>query len=104
MVIRDQQAWKALWEEMHTTMTPMPALPDVDFTREMIVGAFLGQKPTGGYSVRITRISQTAGGFQVDFKESRPSPDSIVTQALTQPYHLIVLSKHEGKIDFVAGR
>jgi hypothetical protein len=100
VVIRDSDAWKSLWKEMQSQRTPAPATPDVDFSREMVVGVFLGQKPTGGYSVRVTRIEQAPDVLKVEFKETRPAPDSIVTQALTQPYHLVVVPKQEGRLDF----
>lgn len=101
IVIRDQDQWVALWRS-HSSIRagPSPA-PSVDFSVEMVVGVFLGQKSTGGYEVEITRAEEAGTQLRLYYRESSPSPDAIVTQALSQPYHLVRIPKSQASPIFI---
>ncbi len=61
----------------------------------MVVGLFLGQKTTGGYSVEITRAEVDGSNLRFYYRESSPPKDAVVAQVLTQPYHLVRLSRSQ---------
>lgn len=86
--VRSEAEWKALWSQ-HTSnkigQTPAPAL---DFRRSMVVGIFLGDRPSSGYGVRITRIQVTKEALWVTYQETKPNPDLIQLTVMTQPFHL----------------
>jgi len=46
----------------------------------------LGEKPTGGYAVRITEVTLAGQALQVAATITEPAEDAMVTQALTHPY------------------
>ena len=54
-VIDDQLAWERIWELTNISI-PTDALPEVDFTKEMIIGAYLGQTTSAGYSIEISSL------------------------------------------------
>lgn len=55
-----------------------------------------GEKPTGGFSIKPESVTKTAyGNIYVTAQVVSPSPDMIVTQALTYPYALIVIEDEE---------
>jgi PrcB C-terminal len=66
----------------------------VDFDREMVVGIFLGEKSTGGYEVEIVRAEQRDSSLYFYYREKAPPPGAMVTQALTQPFHLVRVAKY----------
>lgn len=97
-VVLDQAAWDALWLQ-HTgggtgPSTPAPA---VDFSTEMVIGVWLGNRPTGGYAARIEAVvpAQILGapgapaGVAVSIREDQPNPKAVVTQAVTRPFHIV---------------
>ena len=47
--------------------------------------ARLGERPTGGYSVVVTRITRRGPRLQIECVIGRPEPGAIVTQVLTSP-------------------
>ena len=54
LVVRDRATWLDLWKRIYrvdTRLGEYPKLPEVDFSREMLVVAALGQQPTSGYSI-----------------------------------------------------
>src|SRR5687768_7556191 len=52
-VVRDATTWRGAWATIWGDVSPAPALPTVDFSRDMVVVAALGQRPTGGFSIVI---------------------------------------------------
>ena len=96
VTVRSAAEWGALWKENGAT-APLPA---VDFSREMVVGVFLGTRPTAGYGVEIVRAVGNSGAFVVEYVETRPSRDTITAQVLTAPYHLAAIPTHEGTVTF----
>lgn len=93
VVIQDASAWAALWEKHKKNHVPVPALPSIDFSQQIILGVFLGTRPTGCYSVLIQRIYTDGGTVFVEYKESTPSADAICTQALTAPSELVAVPR-----------
>jgi hypothetical protein len=88
--------WAALWKE-NGVNAPLPA---VDFSREMVVGVFLGTRPTAGYGVEIVRAIGNSSVLVVEFVEAAPPRDAITAQILTAPFHLAAMPKHGGEVTF----
>ena len=67
-VIRDSVAWRELWTRINRPFVPAPALPTIDFAREMIVVAALGSRPNAGYDVVIESAEQDSAGIQISVR------------------------------------
>lgn len=94
-VIRNQGEWKALWKRHSSADASPPPAPIIDFNREMVVGIFLGEKRTGGYEVEIVRAERHDSALYFYYREKTPAAGEMVTQALTQPFHLVKVAKYE---------
>ncbi|HEY5072252.1 MAG TPA: protease complex subunit PrcB family protein [Caulobacteraceae bacterium] len=75
------------------------ALPSFDEAKETALAVYLGQRPTGGYGVRLISAQVEAGVMRVHVAERRPPPDSFTTQALTTPFAIFVFAGPSQKID-----
>lgn len=94
-VIRNRDEWNAFWKR-HSSTDIHPALAqNLNFDREMVVGIFLGEKSTGGYEVEIVRAVQRDSALYFYYREESPPPGAMVTQALTQPFHLVKVAKYD---------
>ncbi|HBB95453.1 MAG TPA: hypothetical protein DC054_08675 [Blastocatellia bacterium] len=81
-VVRNAETYSAL-REMD------PSLPSLDggfFQSNTLIAAFLGERPTGGYSIS---IREEAGGFIL--AEKKPKPGSMVPQMITSPFTLVAI-------------
>ena len=94
-VIRKQDEWSAFWKRHSSTNPNPPPTPIIDFNREMVVGVFLGEKSTGGYEVEIVRAERRDSSLYFYYRGKNPLPGTMVTQALTQPFHLVKVPKYE---------
>lgn len=88
-VLRDAGAWRQFWvNNISSTAT----VPEVDFTQYMAVAVLVGQRPTAGYTVRITGIEQTTDDrLQVAYRVRSPQPGEQVAQVLTSPYAIALV-------------
>src|SRR5687767_5918182 len=67
-IVRTAAEWKALWNG-HAPMEKMPA---VDFSKNMIVGIFLGTKPSGGHDVEIVGVRTQENDLIVEYVQKQP--------------------------------
>ena len=95
IVVRSAADWRALW----AAHSPQPA-PDVDFSRSVVAGVFLGSRPSAGFRVEITNVSIQGNRAVVQFVEHRPGSDDIVAQMLTAPFHLVALPNSVRDVSF----
>jgi hypothetical protein len=93
---RTQDEWTKVWR-LHDFEGPAPK---VDFAREMVVGVFMGSRPTGGFSVEIVGTRQEGGTLIVQYRESTPGPGSMTAQVLTSPFHLVSVPRIDGDVKF----
>ena len=88
-VVRDSVIWRQLWDRINRPFFPPPALPAIDFGREMIVVAGLGARPSGGYDVIIESAARDSAGIEVALRRFTPAPGCPVAAAMTQPLDLV---------------
>ncbi len=90
-VIRDGERFRAVWQALHRNQLEPPTPPEIDFGEQIVVAAFLGRRPTGGYGVEISAIcwDETTDSAVIRVARRKPDPDAMVTQALTAPFHLV---------------
>jgi hypothetical protein len=96
VVAKTPQEWQQLWQK-HTPDRPRPA---VDFSKEMVVGVFLGSRPTAGYVLEIVSAAQDNGSLVVKYRESLPQRGTMTAQVLTSPYHLVAVPFFPGGVKF----
>jgi hypothetical protein len=89
IAIRSQSEWQKLWRQHTSTSTASAPLPVVDFDKEIVAAVFLGERPTGGYTVEISAAEVAGSLLTVFVKETSPNPGAIVTQGFTQPFHIV---------------
>ncbi len=92
-VVRDAAAWSALWPRIAGPAGPPHAAPAVDFGREMVLVAAMGQRPTGGYSIEIASVTAAGGELVANVVEQRPGPRCGTTQALTAPVDVVAIPR-----------
>lgn len=93
VLVTDEAAWKAQWQQMSATQVPAPAAPALDFSQQAVLAVYMGEQRTGGYAIEITGVELTNGKLRVTVRQTRPGQGAMVTQALTQPFHVVRIPK-----------
>ena len=95
VVITNKNAWQALWSKIYSTQYPHPQAPEIDFEKELVIGALAGEFPSGGYSIEVVELQQSHDTISISLKSTAPGPRCGVTDAFTQPVHFVKVAKPE---------
>jgi hypothetical protein len=97
VTVRTPAEWAAVWRDHSQT----ERLPQIDFTKNMVVGIFLGSKPSAGHEVEIVGVRATNSELIVEYVQRQPGRGTMAAQILTEPYHLVSVSRHDGTVRFI---
>jgi hypothetical protein len=98
VVVRTQREWESLWQRLGSG----EPRPPMDFGKKMIVGVFLGSRPTAGYRVDIVEVASQGDAVVVRYTERKPAPGRMVAQIVTAPFHLVSCDRRGGAVKFVS--
>ncbi|HTS90946.1 MAG TPA: protease complex subunit PrcB family protein [Stellaceae bacterium] len=84
--LADAAAWENAWRRIDR---PPPAA--FDAARHRGLFASQGQKPTGGFRVEVVSARREPSFVRVILRDAAPAPDMIVTQALAEPWAILLL-------------
>lgn len=101
-VVRSQADWEKLWSRHLSRQvggTPQPP-PKVDWSKEMVLAAFLGTRSTGGYKVEITAAQPQNGKLRVTVTEFTPAPGTLRSQSITYPFHFAAVPRSELPVEW----
>ena len=90
--IRDATTWEELWLDLYSGNIPIPEVPFVNFTSEMLIAVFQGERTSGGYSTNITRVTVNTLYYRVYVDEMHPGEDCGTIAVMTYPYCIIKIS------------
>ncbi|MFZ6799624.1 hypothetical protein [Undibacterium sp. Di24W] len=97
VVVKDQASWMGLWQEHNKSNAN---IPNVDFSKNMIVGLFMGQRSSGCYAIEAATLWRAAGKIQLTRRDRNPGPTTICTANITAPYLLIEIPRSDETLEF----
>lgn len=99
-VIVNEADFQRYWAQ-NMGESPNAAPRGIDWMKEQLIAIHLGERNSGGYSVRVDSIKRTrAAEITVEYVELTPRKGSINTQALTSPWVLTRMDRVAGNIVF----
>jgi len=101
MVITDPAEFTKTWQEIYREQFPRPILPDVDFSKEMVIAVFMGEQPTAGYFIDIIEVTEYADRIEVQIVKHKPAPDAPVAQVVTRPFCVAKIEKIDKPARFI---
>lgn len=101
VVLRDADAWAALWAAHGNGRSPAPVMPQVDFSAHMVVAVFAGQTGSGCRQARIDKISSVAGKIVVSYEERDLQTFAICTQAASAPMIAVAIARSSAVVEFI---
>jgi hypothetical protein len=100
-VLRDPAAWAAAWKRANAHQAPVPAAPAVDFGKEMVALAALGERPSAGFGIEIVGARREGGSLRILYSVTEPAPGGMSATVMTQPWHAVVLPRSDGPVEWV---
>lgn len=99
-VAKEPVGVQEIYAQINKTRKPGFEIPKVDFTKEAIVGIFMGEKNTGGFNVTVEKIKEDKDKVTVYVKETEPEASDMVTMVITQPFCVVKLKNYGKAIHF----
>lgn len=89
LTAQDEAGWQTIWQRVGQTAPSN--LPD----DKHAVAIFAGQKRTGGYGVQIVEQIDTNDQTIIRYRLTKPGFRAMVTQAITSPYAIVLVPRHD---------
>lgn len=103
-MISEEPVFQEEWEKVHQSMSPIPELPEVNFSERTLILLMIEGKPTGGYTIDGPQIRLVDDQIVVKYAEVHPGNNCGTTQALTRPYKFISIPKSDKEVVFQKGK
>lgn len=97
-VVPTVEAWESLWAEMHAHQEPVPAVPAVNFDEKVLIAAFRGDCPSGGYGLSVKAIGINKKNLSVNLLYTSPGKNCMSTMMITQPYEVVAIDRVDTKM------
>jgi len=101
VVIRDAAQWGRFWEAIVANVSPSPPAPPIDFQRQMVLAAAMGQRPSGGYVISIDAVYLSGGTVHAVVKSVVPGPTCGSASVMTAPVVAVTIDRVDGEVRFV---
>jgi hypothetical protein len=109
--VQSEPKWRKLWAELEPRLprdmgqSAPHSFPRIDFTRQTLLVAALGTKPTGGFSLSIESVVESPASITVNLVALSPRKgcgDAIygITQIATHPIALLLIPKTSKPVHF----
>ncbi len=86
-----------MWQRQSTG----PDLPAIDFDREIVLVAALGERPSSGYSILIDSAQATVDQLTVSVRVVSPGRGCAVLTVMTQPVDVVSAPRLDVGVQFV---
>ncbi|MCR4368305.1 MAG: protease complex subunit PrcB family protein, partial [archaeon] len=101
LVIKNAQDWEDFWNgQVKANTQPVPQVPELDFSSEMVVAVLAGNKKSGGYGVKIKQMVEQEDSILVIVENTSPGNECEVTTAITSPYEIVSTQKTGKAVEF----
>lgn len=100
LVVKTETGWANVWEK-HTRPYPAAtAYPKINFSKNMVICAFMGERPTTGYSISLQRIWTEEEKMCAEIDKRNPPENFMVSEVITYPYIIASLQRTDLEIVF----
>jgi len=98
LAINNVDEWRTIWAKINGSENP--PLPEIDFTRRTLIGAFDGIQATTGFQISIQEIVETDSLIEVTVKTFEPGRGCGVLNKITMPFHIVEIEKTDKQVVF----
>jgi len=100
LVVKTEAEWAEVWAKHTASHMPTTPYPEINFSKNMVICAFMGKRPTTGYSISIRRIWAEGERIHVEIAKSDPPENLVVSEVITYPYVFASLERTDWRVIF----
>lgn len=106
LVIRSNDEFVKIWEEIYSGRPGEPPLPQIDFTTATVLAAFNGERPDSCHDILIKKV-EVPSGEHLETPEKvatviriEPAADAVCDLVPSQAYHIVAIPFSLDEITF----
>ncbi|MDR9418783.1 protease complex subunit PrcB family protein [Gracilimonas sp.] len=88
------------WNKVHAGTSPIPDLPNVNFSNTKLALIMLESKPSGGFDITDIEVYESGDKMVIAYSEIVPSEKCVVTMAITRPYIFVSYPDNGQDVEF----
>jgi PrcB C-terminal len=96
----NQADFDSMWQKAFAGQSGAPDKPVVDFSKNMVLAIFIGEQPTGGFRIRISKVDTSGADIQVTFYGIQPGQNCRHPQTSTEPFLIATIPTSTKSVDF----
>jgi hypothetical protein len=100
LVVKTEAEWAKVWAKHTAPHMPTTPYPEINFSKDMVICAFMGKRPTTGYSISVRRIWAEEERIHVEIAKSDPPENLMVSEIITCPYVFASLERTDLELIF----
>jgi len=97
-VVADSATFEALWRKAFASPGDALPPPAVDWAREKVVFAGLGNRPSGGYSVGVIAAERIGDEVRITIETTTPGRNCMAATVLTQPVDVVSIPRPQAGV------
>ncbi len=97
-LIKNDRAWEKTWIRAKGKVNPLPTKPTVDFGKQYVIAAFMGQRPSSGFRIEISAIEKRGRQLNVYLKKYE-TPGMLTV--ITSPFYLARVPKGNYRLNVI---
>ena len=98
VLVKSEKDWDRIWVEAKGKVDPLPSRPSVDFSKQYVIAAFMGERPSSGYHIEISAIEKDGDILNVYIKKYE-TPGMLTV--MTNPFYLARLPRGNYEINVI---
>lgn len=85
--VYDEEEYARLWAMAYGD--DAPPRPEVDFSKDYVIGVFAGVRSSGGYDIAVTQVADSSSARTVSIALTMPGEGCVTSQAFTSPFEIV---------------
>lgn len=100
LIISTQKEFLQIWEQAFANYMNKETAPEVDFEKNVIILVALGQKTSGGHTIKVNSVIESKDNTIVNILNTSPGKGCMTTEAITYPYQIVQIEKPKNTVQF----
>lgn len=97
-LITNNDDWEETWLRTAGNIEPLPQRPSVDFRKEYIIAAFMGERPSSGFKIEFKKIEKK-GKKLIVYVARHETPGML--PVVTHPFNLVRIPRGEYQLEVI---
>ena len=98
-LLKSEDEWEESWLIAKGRISPLPDKPTVDFDRQYVLAAFMGERPSSGYRIEIESLEKTGRTLKV-YVTKFETPGMLTV--MTSPFFLARIPRGNYQLEIIS--